>query len=339
MNPPAKTKPGPSSSMSGDTNKNVSVSAMEKIAREAGKLLMEKFHQHVKVEYKHEADLVTDADRKSEALILKRIRARWPKHNVIGEEGSRVAVGSDYCWLVDPLDGTTNFAHGFPMFCISLALERNSKRVAGVIYNPTRDELFAAEKGGGAYLNNKKIQVSSISQVGECLVATGLPSYKRQESLNVFFSHQMTLRTHAVRNTGSAALDLAYVACGRLDAFWESNLKPWDTAAGVLIVEEAGGRVSNFRGRPFKVRGRETLASNGLVHEGLLSEFDARLKGRACKEVANLLKHQNARDRRNNLQWQGPAIRGHGSAPQDPKFPRITKKAFGKPTTDEWPCE
>jgi len=256
------------------------VPAMEAIAREAGALLMEHFHQRVSIEYKGEADLVTIADRRSEALIRERIKAQWPVHDIFGEEQGFVDTGSDYRWYVDPLDGTTNFAHGFPVFCVSLALDHKGTRVAGVIYDPTRDELFAAERGGGAYLNREQIQVSRTSRLAESLVATGFPSHKRHKNPNIYFYHQITLRSHGVRRAGSAALDLCCVACGRFDGFWEFNLNPWDTAAGVLLVEEAGGRVTDFSGGPFQLNSRETLASNGLIHNELLGEFEQIFAGR-----------------------------------------------------------
>jgi myo-inositol-1(or 4)-monophosphatase len=261
------------------------ISPMQSIAREAGALLMDFFHQQVKIEYKGDADLVTVADRKSEALILERIRKQFPTHDVMGEEGTRIESGSDYKWYVDPLDGTTNFAHGFPVFCVSLAVEYRGRRVAGVIYDPTRDEMFAAELGKGALLNGQPIHVSATSRLAECLVGTGFPSQKRHKSPNIYFYHQLTLRTHGVRRAGSAALDLCNVACGRFDGFWEFNLNPWDTAAGVLIVEEAGGRVTNFSGGPFRLDSRETLASNGLVHDALIAEFQAILAGRGLEEL------------------------------------------------------
>jgi len=246
---------------------------MEMIAREAGALLMEHFRQRVKVEYKGEADLVTVADRRSETLIRERILGRWPGHEILGEEQGLAETGSEYRWYVDPLDGTTNFAHGFPVFCISLALERKGERIAGVIYDPTRDELFAAEQHGGAHLNQQPIQVSKTATLAESLVATGFPSHKRHKNPNIFFYHQITLKTHGIRRAGSAALDLCNVACGRFDGFWEFNLNPWDTAAGALIVEEAGGMVSDFEGGVFQVSSRQTLASNGLVHQMLIDEF------------------------------------------------------------------
>lgn len=261
------------------------VPTMESIAREAGSLVMSYFHQRVNIEYKGDADLVTVADRKSEALILERIRQQFPTHDVMGEEGTRIESGSDYKWYVDPLDGTTNFAHGFPVFCISLAVEYRGQRAAGVVYDPTRDEMFTAELGKGARLNGQTFHVSTTSRLAECLVGTGFPSHKRHKSPNIYFYHQITLRTHGVRRAGSAALDLCNVACGRFDAFWEFNLNPWDTAAGVLIAEEAGGRVTNFSGGPFQLDSRETLASNGLVHEALIHEFQEIFAGRGLEEL------------------------------------------------------
>src|SRR5579862_9346820 len=253
---------------------------MSEIAREAGALLMQYFSRHVAVEYKGEADLVTVADRKSEALIRERIGALWPAHDIFGEEEGFKDSGSEYRWYVDPLDGTTNFAHGFPVFCVSMGLEYKGERIAGVIYDPTRDELFAAERGGGAFLNQQPIRVSKVARLAECLVATGFPSHKRHKNPNIFFYHQITLHTHGVRRAGSAALDLCCVACGRFDGFWEFNLNPWDTAAGVLIVQEAGGQVSDLKGGPFQINSRETLASNGLVHDALLNEFRQIFAGR-----------------------------------------------------------
>ncbi len=263
------------------------ISPMQAMAREAGILLMDYFRQHVKIEYKGDVDLVTVADRKSEALILERIRRQFPTHDVMGEEGSRVETGGEYKWYVDPLDGTTNFAHGYPVFCVSLAVERRGQRIAGVIYDPTRDEMFVAALGSGARLNNQAIHVSMTPNLGECLVATGFPSHKRHKNPNIYFYHQLTLRTHGVRRAGSAALDLCYVASGRFDSFWEFNLNPWDTAAGVLMVEEAGGKVTDFSGGAFQIASRETLASNGLVHNALLHQFQEIFSGRGMEELAS----------------------------------------------------
>src|SRR5438105_3125404 len=282
--------------MPSNTDSSEFVPAMAEIAREAGALLIKYFEARVKIEYKGEVDLVTEADRKSEALILERILAQWPNHDVMGEEGTRIESGSDYRWYVDPLDGTTNFAHGFPVFCVSLALEFKGQRIAGVVYDPTRNELFSAEQGRGAYLNNRPIRVSAVDNLAECLVATGFPSHKRHKNPNVFFYHQITLRTHGVRRAGSAALDLCSVACGRFDAFWEVNLYPWDTAAGVLIVEEAGGQVSDFSGAPFNINSRETLASNSLGHEAMLAEFDAVFKERGLEELPSPVEYTKSRD-------------------------------------------
>lgn len=263
--------------------------AMTAIAREAGALLLQYFHQGLKIEYKGDADLVTAADRGSESLIRERIAKQFPSHDVLGEEQGLNDRGSEYRWYVDPLDGTTNFAHGYPVFCVSLAIEKRSehsgKRVAAVVYDPTRDELFTAELGKGAQLNGKPIHVSKISQLKECLLSTGFPSHKRHKNPNIHFYHQVTLRTHGVRRAGSAALDLCDVACGRFDGFWEFNLNPWDTAAGVLIVQEAGGEISSFDGSPFQLNSRETLASNGLVHEALVAEFQAILAGRGLEPL------------------------------------------------------
>jgi myo-inositol-1(or 4)-monophosphatase len=267
---------------------------MSTIAREAGALLMQYFHQGLKIEYKGDADLVTAADRASEALIRERIAKQFPAHDIMGEEQGLNDRGNEYRWYVDPLDGTTNFAHGYPVFCVSLAIEHRSassaERVAAVVYDPTRNELFSAEQGksaqgSSAQLNGAPIHVSKAVQLKECLVATGFPSHKRHKNPNIHFYHQITLRTHGVRRAGSAALDLCYVACGRFDGFWEFNLNPWDTAAGVLIVQEAGGNVTRFDGSPFELNSQQTLATNGLVHDALLREFHEILAGRGLDPI------------------------------------------------------
>jgi len=239
----------------------------------------------VKIEYKGDADLVTEADRSSEKLILERIRTNWPAHDVVGEEGSRVDTGADYRWYVDPLDGTTNFAHSFPVFCVSLGLAFRGERKAAVVYDPTRDELFAAERGRGAFLNGQKIEVSKTSKLAQSLVGTGFPSHKRHKNPNIYFYHQLTLRSHGVRRAGSAALDLASVASGRLDGFWEFNLNAWDTAAGTLIVEEAGGMVSGFYGQPLAITDRDVVASNGVIHAELIHEFAEIFAGRGLEPL------------------------------------------------------
>jgi myo-inositol-1(or 4)-monophosphatase len=258
---------------------------MQAMAREAGALLMSHFNRQIKIEYKGDADLVTIADRQSEALIMERLRAQYPTHDVMGEEGTRIDTGSDYKWYVDPLDGTTNFAHGFPVFCVSLGVQFRGQSAVGVIYDPTRDEMFAAAAGRGATLNGKAIHVSTTARLADCLIGTGFPSHKRHKNPNIHFYHQITLRTHGVRRAGSAALDLCNVAAGRFDGFWEFNLNPWDTAAGVVIAEEAGARITDFSGGPFQLNSRETLASNGLVHDALLHEFQEIFAGRGLEPL------------------------------------------------------
>ena len=261
------------------------VPQMSQIAREAGALLMDYFRRRVKIEYKGDADLVTEADRKSERLILERIRTHWPTHDVIGEEGARIETGSEYRWYVDPLDGTTNFAHGFPVFCVSLGLAYQGERKAAVVYDPTRDELFAAERGRGAMLNGVTIEVSKTPKLLQSLVGTGFPSHKRHKNPNIYFYHQLTLRSHGVRRAGSAALDLTSVAAGRLDGFWEFNLNAWDTAAGILIVEEAGGKVTGIKGEELAIVDRDVVATNGLIHSEMLHEFEEIFAGRGLEPL------------------------------------------------------
>jgi myo-inositol-1(or 4)-monophosphatase len=271
--------------MSQPTSNFEFVPQMSEIAREAGALLMDYFRRRVKIEYKGEADLVTEADRASEKLILERIRAQWPAHNVIGEEGARIETGGDYTWYVDPLDGTTNFAHGFPVFCVSLGLAFQGRRQAAVLYDPTRDELLEAERGKGARLNGETIAVSKTAKLAQSLVGTGFPSHKRHKNPNIYFYHQLTLRSHGVRRAGSAALDLASVAAGGLDGFWEFNLNAWDTAAGILIVEEAGGKVTGVDGQALEITDRDVVATNGLIHSELLHEFKEIFAGRGLEPL------------------------------------------------------
>lgn len=259
------------------------------IARDAGARLREFLAQGVETEYKGDVDLVTVADRTVEKLIRTRLSEVFPDHGIYGEEGTRERLDQELRWYVDPLDGTTNFAHGLPHFCVSMGLERrppdltseeDGVLVAGVIYDPMRDELFCAERGRGATLNGRPIHASPTAHLAEAIVSTGFPSRKRHATPNVHFYHEFTLRSHGVRRMGSAALDLAYVACGRYEAFWEFNLNPWDTAAGILLVEEAGGRVTDFAGGQFRLDSREVLASNGVIHEELLALFADMFAGR-----------------------------------------------------------
>jgi myo-inositol-1(or 4)-monophosphatase len=270
--------------------------AMSAIAREAGALLMRHFRQRVQIEYKGDVDLVTIADRESEALITGRIREQWPGHDILGEEGTNTNSGSDFRWYIDPLDGTTNFAHSYPVFCVSMGLEQHGELRAGVIYDPTRDELFAAERGRGATLDGAPIHASAQKRLGESLLSTGFPSHKRHKNPNIHFYHQITLRSHGVRRAGSAALDLANVASGRYDGFWELNLNPWDVAAGALIVTEAGGRITDLRGGPFDHRKpAETLASNGHIHQECIDEFTAIVEGRGLDPLPDPREYQKHR--------------------------------------------
>jgi myo-inositol-1(or 4)-monophosphatase len=266
----------------------------EGIARQAGALLRGFYAKGVATEYKGDVDLVTEADRASEKLIVEKLKAAFPSHGVYGEEGTRSAMESEYRWYVDPLDGTTNFAHGFPAFCVILGLERRAaglaadadgELVAGVIYDPLRDEMFSVERGKGAWLNQNKVSVSKTATVQESLTATGFPSQKRHSSPNIHLYQQMTLRSHGVRRAGSAGLDLAYVACGRLDGFWEFNLNPWDTSAGVLLVEEAGGTVTHFDGGKFTLDSREVLATNGVIQAEMVHLFTEMFAGRGLEAI------------------------------------------------------
>ena len=243
------------------------------IAREAGVLLMQHFQQPLEITYKRRSDLVTEADRRSEALIVQRLRSYFPDHAIVAEEGGGQKTGSDYCWYVDPLDGTTNFAHGFPVFSVTLGLAYRGEVVAGVVYDPTRNELFTAERGAGAFLNGRPLRVSNVENLAECLVATGFPPFATNHDLNVEFYFRFTQLTHGIRRAGSAALDLCSVAAGRFDGFWELKLNPWDKAAGSLLVAEAGGLVTGITGQPFNLLGDDIFASNGLVHDQMLRVF------------------------------------------------------------------
>src|ERR1700737_5844 len=266
----------------------------EGIARQAGAMLRGYFEKGVATEYKGDVDIVTEADRASEALSVEKLKAAFPGHGIYGEEGTRQGMESEYRWYVDPVDGTTNFAHGFPAFCVILGLEQrpaglapdeDGVMVAGVIYDPLRDEMFSAERGKGAWLNGRPIRVSKTATLQESLTATGFPSQKRHTSPNIHFYQQITLRSHGVRRAGSAGLDLAYVACGRLDGFWEFNLNPWDTSAGVLLVEEAGGSVTHFDGGKFTLDSREVLATNGLIKKEMTHLFTEMFAGRGLEAI------------------------------------------------------
>jgi len=242
-------------------------------AREAGHLLLEKFGRKINISKKGEINLVTEADLASEALIVERIRSYYPKHSILAEEsGEAVIAGGDSRWksIIDPLDGTTNYAHGYPCFCVTLALEHNDEIMLGVTYDPTRNELFAAEKGQGASLNGRRIRVSETDKLGDALVVTGFPyNFKERPNFERNLLEFM-LHSRGVRRDGSAAIDMAYVACGRYDGFWEDGLNPWDVAAGYLMIEEAGGRVTYYNDAPFSVYTPPILASNGLIHSQMI---------------------------------------------------------------------
>lgn len=241
---------------------------IESTAREAGALLREKIDDRHTILYKGEINLVTEVDHLSEALIVKRIRETFPDHGILAEESPEMVNGSDFRWIIDPLDGTTNYSHGYPAFCVSIALEAKGEIRLGAIYNPMLDELFTAEKGAGAFLNGRRLRVSQTAELSRSLLATGFPYDIREDrnnNINYFVS--MILKTQAVRRAGSAALELAYLAAGRFDGFWELKLKPWDIAAGWLLIEEAGGIVTDLNGAPFDLHSRHILASNGLIHD------------------------------------------------------------------------
>ncbi len=242
-----------------------------RVAQEAGALLRDRLNTNFNISHKGAIDLVTEVDIASETLIRERIATHFPRHQVLAEESGFTDNASDYRWIVDPLDGTTNYAHGYPVFNVSIALEYQGETIAGVVYDPMRDELFAAEKGGGAMLNKKTIRVSQTSQLINSMLSTGFPYDIKTASLtNLDHWTNFAMNTQALRRDGAAALDLCYVACGRYDGFWELNLSAWDTAAGVLIVEEAGGRVTNFSSNKFSNYMPETVASNSLIHDQMI---------------------------------------------------------------------
>src|ERR1700680_1890061 len=251
-----------------------------KIAHEAGRLLAEFYHMHVGFELKGDFDLVTEADRASERLVVQRILAHYPGHSIVAEEGGGKEGSSGYRWYVDPLDGTTNFAHGYPTYNVTLALEQDGEMLVGVVFDPSRQEMFTAERGAGAYLNNRRIRVSAAKRLEDSLVSTGFPARRRHLNVNIHFYHQMAMATHGVRRGGAAAIDLAYVACGRLDAFWEFGLSAWDMAAGTLLGTEAGGRCSDMTGAPHGMPGPHLLTDNGLIHQETLDLFAEIFKGK-----------------------------------------------------------
>jgi len=250
-------------------------------AREAGRLLKENVDARGAVTYKGAVDLVTEFDRRSQDIIDRRLSSSFPDHSILAEEGLARAGSSEYRWIFDPLDGTTNFAHTFPVFSVSIALERKGDLLLGVVFDPMRGEMFEAVKGGGARLNGAAIRVSDVPELGKSLLATGFPyDVRTSRTNNVREFSDFIVRAQAIRRCGSAALDLCYVACGRFDGFWELKLKPWDMAAGALIVREAGGRISDFQGGPFDPFSGIILATNGRIHDAMMDILDAGAAGR-----------------------------------------------------------
>jgi len=240
-------------------------------AKEAGAILREGLQQARVIEYKGVKNIVTDMDRRSEEAIAALVQRELPGHSLVSEEGTRLQGDSGYRWFVDPLDGTTNYAHGYPCFSVSIGVERDGELVYGVVYDPNLEELFTAEREGGAFLNGKRLRVSAISKLSDALLATGFsPDVATAEENNLDHFANFMKRAQAVRRPGSAALDLCYVAAGRFDGFWELRLSPWDVAAGSLMVTEAGGRVTDIRGQPLRLSKPQIVASNGLLHDEML---------------------------------------------------------------------
>ncbi|HLX11358.1 MAG TPA: inositol monophosphatase family protein [Bacteroidota bacterium] len=250
-------------------------------ARTAGTFLKQNVGKIKQIEQKYgqEKNLVTEIDKESERIIIEMIRKNFPDHAILAEEGGLgSAVPSAYKWIIDPLDGTTNYTHGFPVFCVSIGIEHNGVMEHGVIYDPNFDELFTATRGKGAFVNGKPMRVSKVNTLSKSLLVTGFP-YNIAENPDHAIEHfgNFLKKAQAVRRMGSAAIDLAYVACGRYEGFWEVALHPWDVAAGKLLVEEAGGKLTDFRGNDYSVYEKQLLATNGLVHEemkGVLREAE-----------------------------------------------------------------
>ncbi len=243
------------------------LSVAREAALKAGGILRDNIHGIREITLKGDINLVTEMDMRSERAVVETLLTSFPGHGIIAEEETRILSGSGFTWIIDPLDGTTNYAHGYPCFSVSIALEQDGKIVLGVVYDPMRDELFTAQKEKGAFLNGKPIKVSGIDTLIKSLLATGFPyDRKLSEKNNLEHFHDLLMASQEVRRDGSAALDLCSVAAGRFDGFWELKLKPWDVAAGSLIVREAGGRVSNFAGTDFSIHDDEILASNGKIH-------------------------------------------------------------------------
>ena len=256
------------------------LSVASQAAKSAGALIRDNWRQVKQVQYKSAINLVTTIDRRAEEMIVGLLLKNFPDHSILAEEETTISgAASGYRWIIDPLDGTTNFVHSYPMFCVSIGLEHEGEIVLGVVYDPLRDEEFTAVKDRGARLNNEPIQMSKVAELGKALLATGFP-YDHRENPDFYLRYfrAFMVRAQGIRRAGAAALDLCYLACGRLDGFWEWKLRPWDTAAGGLIVREAGGTITDFSGNPFSIYSEETLASNGLIHAEMLAALKS-MKG------------------------------------------------------------
>ncbi len=244
----------------------------EETARGAGSILRRNWGRHQSVHYKGEINLVTDVDHESEAYIMGRIRSLFPDHGILSEESAEVAGASSFRWIVDPLDGTTNYAHNYPCFCVSIALEIRGELVAGAVFDPILGESFTASAGGGAFLNGAPIRVSSVGELRRSLLSTGFAyDVKTSADNNFKYFREFVFAGQAIRRDGSAALDMCYTACGRFDGFWELKLKPWDTAAGLLLLREAGGTATRLDGSAYDIHRPDIVASNGLIHEQMIT--------------------------------------------------------------------
>jgi myo-inositol-1(or 4)-monophosphatase len=248
------------------------------LAQKSGALLKKMFNKTHNIQYKGEINLVTEADKLSEDLIIEAISRNFPDHGILSEESPAITGAGEMRWIIDPLDGTTNYAHGYPVFCVSIALENKGKVILGVVYDPMREEMFVAVQGEGTYLNGKKISVSDCSNLSKSLLATGFPyDIRESKENNLDYFNAMAINVQAIRRAGAAALDLANLAAGRFDGFWELKLKPWDTAAGGLLVTEAGGVVSDIAGEKWNLQSPSLLASNGLIHEQMIKVLSIKI--------------------------------------------------------------
>ncbi len=242
-----------------------------KAVKEGGAVLIQHFGKVKSIDYKGEINLVTEVDRQSEQKIVSIIKDKYPDHSILAEETGDSGGSSPFKWIIDPLDGTTNYAHSYPCFCVSLAIEYEGEVIYGAVYDPMREEIFTAEKGDGAYVNGKIIKVSSTQELNHSLLCTGFPYDIRDDiESNILNFRNFLMKSQAVRRDGSAALDLCYVAAGRFDGFWEQKLFPWDVAAGSLLITEAGGKLSNFKDEKFNIYDTEIVASNGIIHHQMI---------------------------------------------------------------------